>query len=318
MKSNLYPAGAIVTAILLTGCGKEPPPLPAPPQMVLVPAGEFLFGSDKVDTSGQQQEFGFRKPMYLDEHPARRVRLPAFYIDQYEVSNAAYKHFVQVTHSAEPADWVQNGYNVRDEKLQAFPIDMLRQVAADYFRLDMDTTVMTREVLLAEIAKVQRARDRLPVTAVSWYDAAAYCRWAGKRLPSEMEWEKAARGTDGRDYPWGNSWDGRKANTGEGQAEVELVPGGTFAQDRSVYGVYDLAGNVSEWVADWYAPYPGSTFRSEFYGGIHKVIRGGGAGVGHYALSYFFRAARRGQADPSAVSTDVGFRCAKTAVASDE
>ncbi len=297
---------------LLSACGREAPePFEPPPDMVLIPAGEAVIGSNEIDTRGLQEEFGFREPMYLDEHPRHRRHVDAFLIDRHEVTNLQYKHFVRMTGVKEPPQWIANGYNVHEEKLRAFDLETLRWAAAEYFRLDRDTTTMEKEEIVEALLEIQAGRDRLPVTGVSWYDAGSYCRWLGRRLPTEAEWEKAGRGPDGRRYPWGDEWDPLRANTGE-QAEGEevLAPVGSFPGDRSVYGVMDMAGNVSEWVADWYEPYPGATYRSPFYGGIHKVIKGGGAGVGHYALGYFFRLPRRGQADPSAVSTDVGFRCA--------
>ncbi len=300
-------------ALLLVGCDQPLPEIAPPPEgMVLIPAGEFVMGSNRVDEDGKQEEFGFREPMYLDEHPEHRQSLAAFYIDQYEVRAKDYKQFLLQTNSAAPQPWVQNGYNVTMARLEGFSLDTLRKVALDYFKLDRDVSVMDKAALLAALQQMQQLRDVLPVIGVNWYDAASYCRWLGKRLPSEAEWEKAARGTSGFEYPWGNEWDRQKSNVGDG--EKILVPVGSYPADRSPYGVYDLGGNVSEWVDDWYQAYPGADYQSPYFGDIHKVIKGGGAGVGHYALSYFFRSARRGQADPSAMSVDVGFRCAKNAV----
>ena len=302
----------VAVALAGVGCGERPLPEP-PPGMVLVPAGEFIMGSNEVDGDGLQEEFGFREPLYLDEHPRHRRHVAAFYIDQHEVTNDQYKRFVMETGIAEPQPWVANAYNVSEARLQSFDLETLRWVVAEYFRLDKDTTGMDQAQLLEELGDIQRQRDRLPVTGVNWYDASSYCKWLGKRLPSEAEWEKAARGAQGRAYPWGDEWDETKSNTGElNDSEQILAAAGSFPQDVSTFGVYDLGGNVSEWVADWYEPYTDAEYRSPYYGGIHKVIKGGGAGIGHYALSYFFRSARRGQADPSAVSTDVGFRCAGT------
>jgi len=281
--------------------------------MVHVPAGPFIMGSNKTDSSGIQKEFGFVKPLFVDERPERTVYVEAFHIDRFEVSNAEYKEFVTQTRYAEPPHWVQNGYNVRWEVLEKADLERLRWAASEYFKLDRDTATMDKAALLEELARIQKARDPLPVSGVSWYDAYSYCKWAGKRLPSEAEWEKAARGVNGWEYPWGPDWDAAKTNTGEqadDAAEVVRAPGAT-PSDVSPFGVFDMAGNVSEWVNDWYEAYPGASYRSEFYGGIHKVVRGGGAGAGHYAISAFFRAARRSHADPSAMSADVGFRCAK-------
>ena len=304
----------IVLPLVLLGCGKTASPpavVVVPTGMVLVPTGEFVMGSSQVDDSGKQAEFGFREPMYLDEHPQHRVMVDVFYIDEHEVKSVDYKQFILETGAEPPPPWVQSGYNVSQMRLREFDLEPLRGIAADYFQLDMDISTLDKPQLLAELTKLQQQQDGLPVTAVKWYDAATYCLWRGKRLPTEAEWEKAARGSDGRDYPWGNEWLPEKSNIGDG--EVVLAKVGSYAGDRSVYGVYDLGGNVSEWVDDWYRAYPGAEYQSPFAGDIHKVIKGGGAGVGHYALSYFFRSARRGQADPSVMSTDVGFRCAQNA-----
>ncbi len=283
--------------------------------MALIPAGEFVMGSNKTDDAGLQKEYGFVNPLYVDEHPPHKTTVPAFMIDTYEVTNVQYKAFIQQAKALDPPAWIQNGYNVRDEKLRGATLENLRWVANDYFKLDKDPSIMTRETLLAALEKVQRLRDRLPVTGVTWDDAYSYCKWMGKRLPTEAEWEKAARGPHGYEYPWGAQWDAKKANTGvanadNGAGNEATAPVGSYPNDISGYGVFDMAGNVSEWVADWYQPYPGSTYKHQAFGGIHKVIRGGGAGDGHYALSSFYRTSRRAHAEPSTMSTDVGFRCA--------
>ncbi len=190
---------------------------------VSIPAGAFLRGSDTA---------------HWDERPARPITLDGFAIDRFEVTNAQFQRFLLATSQPAPPYWTGTAY----------PTDQ-----ADY-----------------------------PVTGVTWEQAAAYCRWAGKRLPTEAEWEKACRGTDGRLYPWGNTWDASNANLDPLAGSSERQPGGAEAVEwdaayallrsthtspgscglrpvgsypagASPYGVLDMAGNASEWVADWYA-----------------------------------------------------------------
>lgn len=184
-----------------------------------------------------------------DEHPERRVYLSSFYLDRLEVTNRAYAAFVQSTGHRTPEN------------------------------ANPSVTLWEKHHPLPGI-------EDHPVVNVSWEDAVAYCRWVGKRLPTEAEWEKAARGTDSRRYPWGNEWDFTKANSasywagrtidfqsgadwdafwlkGEGarlskekgiKGEVLTMQVGSFPEGMSPYGALDMAGNAAEWVADWFDP----------------------------------------------------------------
>ncbi|WP_455199779.1 formylglycine-generating enzyme family protein [Kaarinaea lacus] len=238
--------------------------------MILIPAGEFIMGSDDVDASGKSQEFGFNEPLYLNEHPKRKIQLKAFYIDKYEVTNGEFKQFLR------------------------------------------DLQKYSEEQIQTLVERLQMQQDNLPVRNITWFKADEYCRFVGKRLPTEMEWEKAARGTDGREYPWGNEWNADYLNAGQGEAD--LMPGGSYENGKSPYGVYDLAGNVMEWTADWYEPYPGAEYQSPNYGKKRRVVRGGSwGGVGHYVIPHYFRVAYRFNFPPDQAFNDVGFRCAKNA-----
>ena len=245
----------------------------APKDMVYIPAGEFTMGTDETDPEERAAEYGIAKPWLVDEHPAHKVNLPAYYIDQYEATNARYKKFLDAMGRRAPADW--------------------------------------------ENSQIPQGHSLYPVEMVSWDDADAFCRWDGKRLPTEAEWEKAARGTDGRIYPWGNAFDPKKTNVGGQMGGTTAV--GTYEAGKSPYGVHDLTGNVWEWTSDWYLPYPGSTYENKDYGRKFKVMRGNSwAAIGHFppetmadVVAHHSTATFRLYFMTNGTVNDVGFRCAK-------
>jgi formylglycine-generating enzyme required for sulfatase activity len=209
------------------------PPEPTPsarrpfePDMVLIPAGEFLMGSDP------------QKDRYAeaDEQPQHTLYLPDYYLARTPVTNAQYAAFVQATGYPRPAHW--------------------------------------------ESREPPPGKEDHPVVYVSWYSAVAYCNWlaevTGKpyRLPSEAEWEKGARGDDGRIYPWGDQWDARRCNNTE-DGQRGTTPVGAYPEGASPYGLLDMAGNVWEWTDSWYQAYPGSDYQSEDFGEKYRVLRGG-------------------------------------------
>jgi formylglycine-generating enzyme required for sulfatase activity len=208
----------------------------------------------------------------LDERPAKRIYLDAYAIDKYEVTNYHYGEFVAAT-GHRPA-----GPPARYAK---------------------------------NLARMRGVNQ--PVVYVSWDDADAYCRWRGKRLPTEAEWEKAMRGTDARLWPWGNEMDPLAANWAVAKDGYDVTaPVGSFKQDVSPFGVADGAGNVMEWVADWYserayeAPDERNPKGPEF--GTFKVLRGGG-----YTTSGIdVRVTSRSKMVPDFRDETIGFRCARS------
>jgi formylglycine-generating enzyme required for sulfatase activity len=211
------------------------PTIPAPEkvdvrEMVYVPAGEFIMGTPEEWLREDPER-------HRTEAPQHVVYLDAFYIDKYEVTNAEYAAFLNTLGQNTMACYGYDCASVRREE-------------------DIDTS--RGSVRLVEYPgtetpyHVAEGYERYPVIRVSWYGAQAYCAWLDKRLPTEAEWEKAARGTDGRRYPWGDAWDERSL----ADAEVWDLPIeiGSDPLNVSPYGTVDMLGNAGEWVLDWFDP----------------------------------------------------------------
>lgn len=252
------------------------------------------------------------KPLYADEYPQRTLHLEAYAIDQLEVTNQAYFKFVVAKNYLVPDAWQTNGYAFTAQSLAAAELGMLKNMAAQFLKIEVEGLAKTQ--ILQAIAAHREGLNNLPVTGVDWQDTHSYCAWREMRLPTEAEWEKAARGIERFEYPWGNEWDIKKANAAGGKDWGNgIAPVGSYESGASPYGVHDMAGNVMEWVADDYLPYPGNALSGLAFNQKQKVARGGGpGGVGHYATRYFARSAQRVNLRPDARFNDLGFRCAQS------
>jgi formylglycine-generating enzyme required for sulfatase activity len=231
-------------------------------EMVYVPAGNFLMGSDKTRDSQASS----------DEYPQHTVYLDAFWIDQTEVTNVQYSRCVVDAKCTLPHDarsFTRSSYYGNSEY-------------ANY-----------------------------PVIYVDWSQAQAYCAWARRKLPSEAEWEKAARGTNGQLYPWGDAVpDQDKLNYSDVLKGDTTKVYNYFPSGASSYGAVDMAGNVWEWVSDWFSSiyYPNSPDKNPMGPdlGVYRTLRGGSWGDN----SRLVRSAYREGLDPSRGSNSIGFRCA--------
>ncbi len=238
-----------------------------------------------------------------DEQPVHTVYLDAFYIDETEVTNAQFAAFVSATGYETDAEQTGCGWIYDGDGWGCIQgVDWQHPFGPD-----------------TDLA----GKDEHPVVQVSWNDAKAYCEWAGARLPTEAEWEKAARGTDGLIYPWGNTFDGTKLNFADKNTSfdwsdsnwddgyADTAPVGSYPDGASPYGALDMAGNVWEWVADWYdSGYYAASPESNPKGpasGDYRVLRGG-SWRGNVAV---MRAANRAQDPPDDTYNSVGFRCAR-------
>ncbi len=179
--------------------------------------------------------------------------------------------------------------------------------------VDLDAFYIDRyEVTNAEFKQVlpqhtfQKEKDKCPVTGISFKQASEYAQAAGKRLPTEAEWEKAARGIDGREYPWGAEFNKDLCNF-DGSGTGAVVRVGQYKLGASPFGSQDMAGNAYEWTSSWYQAYPGNTDVTKEYGQVFRVLRGGSYTTDRFHV----RCARRHYDRMDASRADYGFRCAK-------
>jgi formylglycine-generating enzyme required for sulfatase activity len=243
-------------------------------EMTLILEGVFTMGYN----INNKNEWGD-----TDEEPVHKVFLKSYYIDRFEVSSSQFSIFLN-QHPKNASLYFQTGLGVTIEKV-------------------------------GSLYNPRTGLTNYPANRVSWYGADAYCRWINKRLPTEAEWEKAARGSDGRVFPWGNEFPTNNRVTFRrkfnelGFKALELID--SMPNGRSPYGVHHMAGNVWEWVSDWYEDvyYERSPFANPKgpNSGVSKVLRGGS----WYYKAYYMRTTYRFNEKPEIFKNWQGFRCAK-------
>jgi formylglycine-generating enzyme required for sulfatase activity len=259
--------------------------------MRLIPSGEFIMGSTQGDIQSAREldrdgdTFPLSHESYALSHetPQFELFLPAYYMSVFTVTNEQFARFFTELHPGRATleFWVYSTPHIIKRECEGQPY------------------------------RVEPGFERHPAIHVTWFGAEAYCRWAKMRLPTEVEWEKAARGTDARLLPWGNEWHGeflrwRRYERSETTAEVDAYPEG-----RSPYGIFQMAGNVSEWCEDWYQPrfYDEHAMgnRRPPHSGDEKVLRGGSCLKRH---KLEFRCAMRAASSPTSIwESFTGIRC---------
>jgi len=203
------------------------------------------------------------------------------------------------------ADWFVDETPARIVDLPAFAIERTEVTNAAYAAFIASSG--RRLPAFWSGGAIPAGQNAFPVAGVSWADADAYCRWIGGRLPTEAEWEKAARGVDGRLWPWGDEWSAELANTAESaqQRNAGSVAVGSYAGGASPFGALDMAGNVWEWTSDWYTAYDASDSPAQH---LFRTARGGSW---RYTRE-LARASVRLGLPPDDRHVDVGFRCVRS------
>ncbi|MER7366671.1 ergothioneine biosynthesis protein EgtB [Nonomuraea wenchangensis] len=271
--------------------GDLPPGLSAGPEEVYVPAGEFLMGTDSLPWA------------YDNERPAHRVDLPAYWIDRLPVGNAAYAAFIEDGGYHDARWWTPEGWRWRQENGVFAPL---------FWTKDGGAWWRTR------FGRPEPVPMDEPVQHVCWYEADAYARWAGKRLPTEAEWEKAcgwdAAAGRARPYPWGEQ-DPTPELANLGHRAARPAPLGAYPGGASPYGAEQMVGDVWEWTATWFDGYPGfrafpyREYSEVFFGKEYRVLRGGSWAADPAAVRTTFR----NWDYPIRRQIFTGFRCARTA-----
>ena len=251
MKKNniFFKVVTIISFVLFIGCIQAQISV-IPGEMITIPAGDFIMGSNGK---------------FNEERPQHSVYLPTYQIGKFEVTRGEYRKFMEAGGYSNKSLWSDAGWKWKEYEFTTQPDCWVAE--QDWNR--RDSFFQT---------------DMFPVVGITWYEAEAYCKWAGGRLPTEEEWEKAASwtGTHQNIFPWGDVWDKEKFNgwhdtnpAGGGDVKYQTAPVGSYPSGASHYGCMDMFGNALEWCAGSFRSYPGCPKAFDESDKSH-VLRGGG------------------------------------------
>ena len=317
--------------LVFFGCGQMEPPAGASRDgMVWVPSGSFTLGS--------------ADPAFEDANQQFQIYVPGFWLDATEVSNNAFNGFVEATGYVTDAEKATPAPSPDKKGLPPGSFVFVPPPAGPDGKVKLDDHWQWWQFVEGAQWRMPngpqssiKGLDDHPVVHISWNDAQAYCRWAGKRLPTEVEWERAARGPFiGQTYPWGNELkpEGKWVNNiwqgqfpGENTKEDGLVATAPVqAYPASPWGLHQMSGNVWEWCSDWYAPdtYWRMRAKPDFNPteadshdptepGVPKRVQRGGSFLCSDLYCIRYKVGSRGKGEPISAACHVGFRCAKSA-----
>ena len=265
----------IIYTVFLSGCSKKQVSdnIPHETEMIIIPKGDFMMGDNS-------------KYSLINQKPIHKVNLREYYIDKTEVTVAQFEEFIQDNGYKTKKFWTKNGWE-------------FIQMTKDWEKMPLS------------INRSGFDNPNQPVSGITWYEADAYARWCNKRLLTEAEWERAARGTDGRVYPWGNEMDYTKLYyILSGTSRLKNV--GSYSAGASPDGILDMSGSLWEWTSDWYeenyysiTPIENPTGPNE---GNEKILRGGAWNSDRLQWKSTYRNHER----PGIRRFDIGFRCARS------
>lgn len=266
-------------------------------EMIWIPSGSFPMGNSGA---GDDVTYGA-----ANESPQHSVTLSGYYIGKYEVTRGEYAQFMTAGGYSNPSYWSTAGWSWKASASRTQP---------DWWAATQDWAL-----LAGQASQPFTQADNYPVVGVSYYEAEAFCNWAGGHLPTDAQWERAARwtGTHANIYPWGDTWDAQQCNnwTDTLFPRYRTAPVGSYSSGASPSGCQDMAGNVYEWCQDWYL----SNYYSQSpatdpqgpSGGTYRVLRGNSWG-GNYAYYYYrYRCSYKGNGAPNATWNYTGFRMAR-------